>query len=170
MRIILCGIILAALSLGSTLAPAAELEPSKMVALDLEGACAIAIEFPISTLDLPRDASELSEVRLEWVSTGLPTDRRSEYRLYRLTESWRKVATGQTSGLEFVEDELIDIWEFDTMDFTRNGTGLVRFRLTDLGRDWVSGQKQNFGVVIVSRDIEPAVIRADLATLRLIVR
>lgn len=168
MKYVLCLVTLTMLVSSSVAhAETVELSSSKIAVTSLGPVNQVAVEFDFSSLSAERVAM-MGQVTLEWELSGVPDDARSEFGLYLMTASW--TPTSLSSGVSTSEDDFVDLWEFEELDFERNGGGFIRFSLGWLVKEWIAGTTSNFGVVITTPDVSLADLTSQCQDIKLIVR
>jgi hypothetical protein len=105
---------------------------------------------------------------IDWQVSGVPSQRRSEYFLHVPGEAWTSAGVGVSGRTVTLEVEPTAVWDIEVMDYQRVG-GFLRFDVTGLVRDWLSGTPNN-GVVMVTSDVSGQTLQSQAGGARLIVR
>lgn len=140
------------------------LAPSRVIAFsaDESGRVQVALMFDVSEIA----RADVGEALLEWNLSAMESEGEYDFSVSRIDAAWDHELA---SRLEVADDAGAN-WTFEALDYERNGGGLVRFEITEFVRDWVEGNRGNFGVVISTKDLGVSDIRSDLSGPRLTIR
>jgi hypothetical protein len=140
--------------------------PSRSAVLpdDGSGQTRVALYFDVSGMT-QGEGRRIDEAFLDWVVSGVPSDRLTSYRVHPILNDW----TLATAAGIVAAEEAADVWEYTPMAFTANQGGFLRFELTDEVRGW-SGRVANYGIVIATPDVAGSALAGQLAGATLTVR
>ena len=163
--------LLAALSLPpAATAHVLTVQPVKAVVLpaDESGLTRVALQFDFSGMR-SGEGRQIHRALLDWKVSGVPSDRHSEYALYPITEAWTTAGAAAGTRVSTAADATAS-WDFEALDYQRNGGGFIRLDVTDLVRDWVGGEESNYGFVVTTADVSRQAIADQLSKAELTVR
>ena len=134
---------------------------------DGSGVTKVLVQFDVSGIEAT-EGLHVSEAVLDWQVSGMPADRHSEYALHVPAQAWTAGAAEEGEGPAFPE-EAHQLWDYEPLDYERNGGGLLRFSLGALVRSWIAGDAANHGVLIASEDLDPEAVQSALGNATLTV-
>lgn len=128
------------------------LAPTTSVILPSDGSGLTKVAMTFDLSKLAQDSSvELQTAVLDWPMAGLTGEEATTCEAHAITSSWSPSGVSSGQALD-VAAEPAAIWEMDTLAYSRLG-GFVRLDVKKLVGDWLANPSQNFGVVIVFKDL-----------------
>ena len=168
-RILAIGVTAAALVPGIGEAGVLTLSPQATAVTRVEdGPTQVFVRFDLSAVP-DVQTTRIDGALLDWPVSGVPSDQESEYAVYPVTASWSGAGVAEGTAPGRAEDPF-DTWSYTARDYERNQGGFLRFNLTPLVRDWLTGSVTNYGVVIETEDLGPTGLDAQLGAMQLTIR
>lgn len=128
------------------------------VVLDASKSTKVLLLFDISGLRAGEGRS-IDNAFVDWRISGVPSDRRSEYKAYVMVSSWD---TATMFGVNESEEHELATWTIWPQNYERNQGGVVRLDVRDAVVQWSSGSRANFGILVSTLDVSRAVIGQQL--------
>jgi len=164
-RLAIAFVLAAAAAAPSAQAAVHELAPDQAVVLpdDETGVAKVALQFDLSGIP---EGHVIDLGYLDWSLTGVSDSERSEYAILLVTSSWTEAGVSGGAAPD-VEEASFGTWDIEPRDYGRTA-GLVRFALTDLAREWSSGETDNFGVVVSTEHLSGNALATQLENATLV--
>lgn len=133
---------------------------------DASGVTRVLVKFDLSGMRQGA-GREIHAAHINWDLGPLSRERVS-FQLYEPTEEWNTDLMSSGASIRTLPESR-KTWDLESMDLSRIG-GLVRFNVQELVAKWLVAPSQNFGVLIVTEDLDASVLSRALAEMHLVVR
>lgn len=143
------------------------LAPTTSVILPSDGSGVTKVAMTFDLSELAEDSSvELQTAVLDWPMAGLTGAEATTCEAHEITSSWNPSGVSSGQATLDVAAEPAAVWEMDTLAYSRLG-GFVRLGVKRLVSDWLASPSQNFGVVIVFKNLTSEDLNGRTASPRL---